>query len=52
MSAGRGIAEKQARLTVRGLFDLWRGLSLKHQVDGGTEAQRAFERDVFPLIGD
>ena len=46
------IAEKQARLTVRGLFDLWRGLSLKHRVDGGTEAQRAFERDVFPLIGD
>lgn len=46
------IAEKQARLTVRGLFDLWRGLSLKHRVDGGVEAQRAFERDVFPLIGD
>ena len=46
------IAEKKARLTVRGLFDLWRGVSLKHRVDGGTEAQRAFERDVFPLIGD
>ena len=46
------IAKKQARLTVRGLFDLWRGLSLKHRVDGGVEAQRAFERDVFPLIGD
>ncbi|WP_293636862.1 tyrosine-type recombinase/integrase [Polaromonas sp.] len=46
------IAEKQARLTVRGLFDLWRTLSLKHRVDNGAEAQRAFERDVFPLIGD
>jgi integrase len=46
------IAEKQARLTVRGLFDLWRTLSLKHRDDDGAEAQRAFERDVFPLIGD
>jgi len=46
------IAKKQARLTVRGLFDLWRGLSLKHRADSGTEAQRAFGRDVFPLIGD
>lgn len=46
------IAEVQARLTVRGLFDLWRMHSLKHRVDNGAEAQRAFERDVFPLIGD
>ena len=46
------IAEKQARLTVRGLFDLWRGLALKHRCDGGVEAQRAFDRDVFPFIGD
>lgn len=46
------IAEKQARLTVRGLFELWRKLSLKHRADGGVEALRAFERDVFPLVGD
>ena len=46
------IAEKQARLTVRSLFDLWRGLCLKKRIDGGTEAQRSFERDVFPLIGN
>jgi integrase len=46
------ISVKQARLTVRGLFDLWHGISLKHRCDGGSEAQRAFERDVFPLIGD
>lgn len=46
------IAAKQARLTVRGLFDLWRGIVLKHRCDGGAEAQRAFERDVFPFIGD
>lgn len=46
------IAEKQARLTVRGLFDLWLSLSLKQRKDKGSEAQRSFERDVFPLIGD
>ena len=46
------IAEQQARLTVRQLFDLWRGLALKQRSDGGSEAQRAFERDVFPIIGD
>lgn len=46
------IAEQNARLTVQQLFKLWRDLALKHRVDGGAEAQRAFERDVFPLIGD
>ena len=46
------IAEKDARMTVRDLFDLWRKLSLKRRVDGGSEAQRAFERDVFPVIAD
>jgi len=46
------IAEKQARLTVRQMFTLWRDLALKQRSDGGSEAQRAFERDVFPIIGD
>lgn len=46
------IAEQQARLTVRQLFNLWRDLSLKQRSDGGAEAQRSFERDVFPIIGD
>ena len=46
------IADKQARLTVRSLFEQWQALSLKQRKDGGTEAKRAFERDVFPLIGD
>jgi len=46
------IAEKQARLTVRQLFNLWRDLALKQRSDGGAEAQRSFERDVFPIIGD
>ena len=46
------LAEEQARLTVRGLFENWRGIALKHRKDSGVEALRAFERDVFPLIGD
>ncbi|NMM19131.1 MAG: tyrosine-type recombinase/integrase [Rhodoferax sp.] len=46
------LAEKQARLTVRALFDFWSGIELKNRCDGGFEARRAFERDVFPLIGD
>lgn len=46
------IAEKQARLSVRQLFTLWRDLALKQRSDSGSEAQRAFERDVFPIIGD
>lgn len=46
------IAEQQARLTVRQLFKLWRDLALKQRGDGGAEAQRAFERDVFPLVGE
>jgi integrase len=46
------IAQQQARLTVRQLFKLWHDLALKQRGDGGAEAKRAFERDVFPLIGD
>lgn len=46
------ISEQQSRLTVRQLFTLWRDLALKQRSDGGAEAQRAFERDVFPLIGE
>lgn len=46
------IAEKQSRLTVKELFNLWHKLALKQRKDQGSEAQRAFERDVFPLIGN
>lgn len=46
------IAGKQARLTVCELFDLWQTLALRHRKDSGTEARRAFERDVFPQIGE
>jgi hypothetical protein len=44
-------AAQSARMTVKELFDLWRELALKRRKDGGAEALRAFERDVFPTIG-
>lgn len=46
------IAAMQARLTVRGLFDLWVVHELRQRKDQGAEARRAFERDVFPLLGE
>lgn len=46
------IAEQQARLTVRGLFDNWQTIKLKSRKDKGSEALRSFELDVFPIIGD
>ena len=48
----QALAEKSARMTVRGLFDQWRRLELAQRADKGREAQRSFARDVFPLIGD
>ena len=46
------LAAKDARLTVRDLFELWQRTDLKNRQDRGSEALRAFEADVFPLIGD
>lgn len=46
------LAAKNARMTVRGLFELWQRTDLKNRQDRGNEALRAFEADVFPIIGD
>ena len=46
------LSAKEARMTVRDLFDLWQRTDLKKRQDGGSEALRAFEADVFPFIGD
>jgi integrase len=46
------LAAKDARITVKGLFLVWQGKDLKKRQDGGSEALRAFERDVFPVIGN
>lgn len=48
----QALAAKDSRITVRGLFELWQRTDLKKRQDGGSEALRAFEADVFPLIGD
>jgi integrase len=46
------LAAKDARISVKGLFELWQRTDLRKRQDGGSEALRAFERDVFPVIGD
>lgn len=48
----QALAEKTARMTVRGLFEQWQRLELVQRADKGSEALRSFERDVFPLIGN
>lgn len=46
------IAQQQARQTIKELFSTWQAQALGKRKDGGKEALRAFERDVFPVIGD
>ena len=46
------LAARDARITIRGLFNLWQQTDLRKRKDGGSEALRAFEADVFPLVGD
>jgi hypothetical protein len=48
----QALEAKDSRITVRGLFELWQRTDLKKRQDRGSEALRAFEADVFPLIGD
>lgn len=46
------LAAQQARLTVKGLFEQWQRLELVKRADRGSETERSFTRDVFPLIGN
>lgn len=48
----QALAAQQARLTVKGLFELWERHELAARDDKGAEARRSFTRDVFPLIGE
>ncbi|MCU0836803.1 MAG: site-specific integrase [Chromatiaceae bacterium] len=51
--AAREKAAKQARLTVRGLFEKWDRLHLKRAYkDQGAEPRRYFEKDILPVLGD
>lgn len=45
--------EQQAieRNTVEAIFYEWKKVELKNRKDHGTEIERAFTKDVFPLIG-
>lgn len=45
-------ADKQARLTVREAFAHWEKQKLSNHKDGGAFVRRAYQKDVFPLIGD
>lgn len=38
--------------TVKELFKLWEEKELPRRKDGGQEARRKFEKDVFPKVGD
>jgi integrase len=52
-AAARAKAEKEASLTVRGLFERWAALHLARAYkDGGKEPRRYFEKDILPALGD
>ena len=42
----------ESRITVRNLFDKWEAIDLKDYKRGTKEIKQAFERYVFPIIGD
>ncbi len=45
-------ATRNARISVRDLFDIWTQREISKRKDGGTQTLRAFTKDVFPTIGD
>lgn len=45
-------ARLNARMTVRDLFERWNEHELAQRKDKGAETRRAFDKDIFPLIGD
>lgn len=44
--------KRQESHTVRNGFELWKQNELQNRKDKGKEIKRAFEKDVFPVIGD
>jgi integrase len=45
------LTKADARVTVREFFDTWQAKKSKRNADGGREVLRAFNKDVFPVIG-
>lgn len=46
------MAARHARITVLELFKKWKKFDLVNRADNGSEAERSFNRDVFPLLSD
>ncbi|EMN1929398.1 tyrosine-type recombinase/integrase [Burkholderia ambifaria] len=46
------LTEQLARPTLRSLFDEWERDALSQRKDNGAETRRAFEKDIFPKLGD
>ncbi|MBA4853768.1 integrase arm-type DNA-binding domain-containing protein [Emticicia sp. BO119] len=44
--------KRQQSHTVRNVFESWKQNELQNRKDKGCEINRAFEKDVFPLIGN
>lgn len=50
--AKRHVSEQEReRQTINYVFSLWKKQELQNRKDEGAEVERAFEKDVFPLIG-
>lgn len=49
----QALLERQQRQqnTVCSVFELWKRFELQNRKDEGNEIKRAFEKDVFPIIG-
>ncbi len=48
----KAIAAQQSRLTLRQVFDRWKGAHLITRTDQGKATERLFTADVFPHAGD
>lgn len=46
------MAARHARITVLELFKQWKKFDLVNRADKGSEAERSFNRDVFPRLSD
>lgn len=44
--------KRQQGYSVRNVFEAWKQNELQNRKDKGKEIKRAFEKDVFPIIGD
>lgn len=43
--------KQRERYTVEAVFQMWKQADLQNRKDGGTDTERAFIKDVFPVIG-